>query len=62
MKISVWVLYILIATPAGPQYADIGEAYRTRAECMKRQQEFVAFAIQHHANMVLGAICGESKA
>jgi hypothetical protein len=60
--IKVWIVYLLVATPAGPRYEAL-EAWRTKAECQARTAEFVAFAVQQNRrNNVLGATCAESKA
>ena len=61
MKITIFVLYLLVVTPEGPKYEAL-ESWRTWRECRNRALEFVKFAIQHPRSNVLGADCREELA
>lgn len=60
--IKVWVLYWLIASPAGVEAHAMG-ASRDRLTCLNAAAQVNYFvATLDHRSSVLGAICGESKA
>ena len=59
--IKVWILYLLVAAPAGPEYSSLG-AYRDRAACLAHAKAIVQAAIQSPGSRVLGATCAEASA